>query len=205
MHFIAKAAAGAIALTGLVVGTSTPATSAVHVNIGIGAPWGYYSDCGDYWWDPVYVDGVWYQGPICWRWRNGVRVFWLHGRWHRHGWRGAMPRHWRWGHRGFVRWGHHRRPRNWRPHHRVGHGGHRDRHDRVRDRIRDHRDNHHDGHRGRDRDRDRDRNGHNGHGGGRDRDRDRGHNGGGGGGDGKGDRGRNRDRDRDRGGRGHRD
>src|SRR6185295_2443951 len=75
-----KAAVGALAVVGLAAGVTTPADARVSVAIGIGAPWGHPSACYDYWWDPVYVDGVWYQGPICWRWRHGVRVFFLHGR-----------------------------------------------------------------------------------------------------------------------------
>src|SRR5262245_13305701 len=125
-----KAAVGALAVVGLAAGVTTPADARVSVAIGIGAPWGHPSSCYDYWWDPVYVDGVWYQGPICWRWRHGVRVFFLHGRWHRHGWHGPLPRHWGWGRRGFVRWGWGHRPHGWRPghhgggHHGHGHGGH---------------------------------------------------------------------------------
>ena len=105
-------------------------------------PWGYPPDYCNYevYDQPVYVGGVWYRGPIYWRYDNGVRVFWVNGAWRRHEWVGPMPRHWRWGHRGFMTWhgkthfgrhswvigGHN----NWHPRHGGhggdGHGGHGD-------------------------------------------------------------------------------
>jgi hypothetical protein len=35
---------------------------------------------------------------------DGVRVFWINGRWHQHGWVGPLPTQWTWGRKGFVSW-----------------------------------------------------------------------------------------------------
>ena len=43
------------------------------------------------WYDPIYVGGIWYDGPIYWRNFGGERSFWLNGGWHRDEWRGARP------------------------------------------------------------------------------------------------------------------
>jgi hypothetical protein len=41
--------------------------------------------------EPVFVDGAWYRGPIYYRWSGGVRLFWYHGTWRRDEWRGPRP------------------------------------------------------------------------------------------------------------------
>ncbi len=105
MRTIAKFALGALMLGGAALGLATPAEARVFVGIGIGG--GYYGpppdadyDEGaycdpdsrwydpyrcpdyDYWYDPIFIDGVWVHGPFRWHWENGHRVFWYH-----HGWR----------------------------------------------------------------------------------------------------------------------
>jgi hypothetical protein len=46
-------------------------------------PWGmpdrYCDDLVAF--DPVYYDGVWYQGPIFYRWKHGHKMHWLKGDW----------------------------------------------------------------------------------------------------------------------------
>jgi len=128
MKLLTKAALGALAVSTLALGTATPADARVVIGIGIGAPWGYPAGaCGAYWYQPVYVGSVWYQGPICYRWSHGHRLFWLHGGWHAHAWHGPMPRHFNWGHHGFVRWnghGHGHNGHGWHNGHIGHHGGH---------------------------------------------------------------------------------
>lgn len=54
-------------------------------------PWGLPPDYCDYpvYSGPVMWNGMWYRGPIYYRWERGVRLFWLNGGWHRNGWRGG--------------------------------------------------------------------------------------------------------------------
>ena len=61
-------------------------------------PWGYPPDYCDYnvWYQPVYVGGLWYSGPIYYRDFGGDRMFWLNGGWHRDEWRGERPAHIDW-------------------------------------------------------------------------------------------------------------
>jgi hypothetical protein len=68
-------------------------------------PWGYPADYCNYevWDQPVYADGIWYNGPIYTRADGGVRWFWIRGRWRRHAWTGTLPA-FRWGRAGFVNW-----------------------------------------------------------------------------------------------------
>jgi len=131
MKLLTKAALGALAVATMAVGATQPADARVVIGVGIGAPWGYPAGaCGAYWYDPVYVDGIWYQGPICYRFVHGRRVFWINGGWRAHAWRGAFPRHFRWGHHGFVRWhgghggGHHNGGGGGGHHNGGGGGGH---------------------------------------------------------------------------------
>lgn len=56
-------------------------------------PWGYPPDYCNYnvWYEPIYIGGLWYSGPIYYRDFGGERRFWLNGGWHRDEWRGARP------------------------------------------------------------------------------------------------------------------
>jgi hypothetical protein len=69
--------------------------------------------------EPVFVDGAWYRGPIYYRWSGGVRLFWYHGAWRRDEWRGPRPAR--------IEW------RDWHQHGdwRDGWRGDREWHDRV--------------------------------------------------------------------------
>ena len=71
-------------------------------------PWGLPPDYCDYpvYFEPVFVDGYWYRGPIYYRWEGGERLFWLNGGWRRDQWRGPRPQI-RWQQRGG--WGRDRR------------------------------------------------------------------------------------------------
>jgi hypothetical protein len=104
MKNIKKIALGALMLAGTAVGFSQPASAGVSVGIGIGIPgpayYGpayacepYYDSydpygCGAYYSGPVFIDGVWFNGPLRWRAWGGRREFWWHGGWHvGSGWR----------------------------------------------------------------------------------------------------------------------
>ena len=106
MKKITKFALGALMLAGTAIGVSQPAAAGVSVGIGIGIPgpayYGpayacdpYYNDydeygCGAYYSDPVFLDGVWFNGPLRWRDWGGRREFWWHGGWHvGSGWRSS--------------------------------------------------------------------------------------------------------------------
>src|ERR1700749_614462 len=102
MKKIAKLALGALMLAGTAatVGT-TPANAGVSVGIGVGVPGPYYgygpgwcrwhpyrcAGYDPYYYDdayyngPVFIDGVWFNGPLRWRWWGGARQFWWHGGW----------------------------------------------------------------------------------------------------------------------------
>ena len=56
-------------------------------------PWGYPPDYCRYqvWYEPVYVGGLWYNGPIYYRNYSGLNWFWLNGGWRRDEWRGPRP------------------------------------------------------------------------------------------------------------------
>ena len=98
MKNIKKIALGALMLAGTAVGLSQPASAGVSVGIGIGIPgpayYGpayacepYYDSydpygCGAYYSGPVFIDGVWFNGPLRWRAWGGGRQFWWHGGWH---------------------------------------------------------------------------------------------------------------------------
>jgi hypothetical protein len=98
MKSFKKFALGALLLAGSAIGVSAPANAGVHVGIGIGIPgpayygpaytcdpyYDYYDEygCGAYYTGPVFIDGVWFNGPLRWRNWGGGRQFWWHGGWH---------------------------------------------------------------------------------------------------------------------------
>src|SRR6185312_6336955 len=97
MKNLKKLALGALMLAGSAVGLSQPASAGVHVGIGIGIPgpayygpayacdpyYDYYDEygCGAYYSGPVFIDGIWVNEPVRWRWWGGHRQFWWHGGW----------------------------------------------------------------------------------------------------------------------------
>ena len=102
MKMTFKSALAATAMTAVAaLMVSVPATAGVDVSVGIGVPApvlvvgpgpGYSPYEGQYYYDPIFVSGFWYHGPHRWKMRNGHRVYFLNGRWHRNEWRnGAMP------------------------------------------------------------------------------------------------------------------
>jgi hypothetical protein len=104
MTSLKKLALGALMLAGTAIGVSAPANAGVHVGIGIGIPgpayygpayacdpyYDYYDPygCGAYYSGPVFIDGIWINEPLRWRWWGGHRQFWWHGGWH-------VGTHWR--------------------------------------------------------------------------------------------------------------
>ena len=111
MNRIGKAAIGAVMMAGAATAATLAATEAaqagVHVGIGIGIPGpgpvyeGYYGPgyyppgpCAYYnyyysgycgypmYSDPVWIGGVWYNGPHYYRWWGGQPYVWAHGGWH---------------------------------------------------------------------------------------------------------------------------
>ena len=122
MKLFAKAALGALMLAGATALTAAPAEARVSVGIGLGFGGGYYGppayaycdrysrwydpyrcdrydDYYDYYDGPVFIDGIWWNGPFRSRYYGGQRQFY----WHNH-WRGGSGFH----HDGFRRWGGHR-------------------------------------------------------------------------------------------------
>ncbi len=118
MKRFAKLALGALLLAGATAITTAPADARVTVGIGIGIPGPYYGPhyyygpprysgycdpygpyydpyyCDDYapvayWYDPVFIDGVWVRGPFRWHWDHGRRAFWVHGGWRYDEWHGG--------------------------------------------------------------------------------------------------------------------
>jgi hypothetical protein len=61
-------------------------------------PWGYPPDYCRYrvWYDPVYVGGIWYWGPIYYGVFWGATWFWLNGYWWHDEWHGERPIHHNW-------------------------------------------------------------------------------------------------------------
>ena len=145
MKRIAKIALGALLLAGATAVTTAPADAHVSFGISVGVP-GYYGpppgyygrpdpycdpyssyydpyDCDDYgppgtWDEPVFYDGIWFNGPLRWRWYGGHRQFYYHGGWHGgSGWHDNSFHHggghWSGGHGGGSgghsggHWGHH--------------------------------------------------------------------------------------------------
>ena len=113
MKRIAKLALGALLLAGTATLTAAPASAqSVGISFGFGPgyegfsdpcdyynyydeapPWGLPPDYCDYpvYFEPVFLDGYWYRGPIYYRWYGGERLFWLNGSWRRDQWRGGRP------------------------------------------------------------------------------------------------------------------
>ena len=116
MKILAKAAFGALILTGAVAASVAPANA--HVSIGIGVPGPYgspfygppcayqgyspYCDYG-YYDGPVFIDGIWLpRGHYSHRFWGGHHQFLYNGSWQN----GAWGRSGHWG--GHGGWGHHR-------------------------------------------------------------------------------------------------
>jgi len=112
MNRIFKAAFVTILLTGAAVLGGTPAKADVAIGFSFGYDGGYFSDPCDYYdyydrpppwglppdyceypvyFEPIYVGGSWYRGPVYYRWYGGDRMFWINGRWRRDEWRGPRP------------------------------------------------------------------------------------------------------------------
>ncbi len=121
MKRYARAALGALLLAGSSFLMAAPASAAVGISFGFGGPgyavsdpcdyydfysapppWGLPPDYCDYpvYSEPVFFDGLWYRGPIYYRWNHGQRLFWLHGGWRSDGWRGPRPGGISWQNRG---------------------------------------------------------------------------------------------------------
>jgi hypothetical protein len=120
MEKFAKAALGAFMLAAGVFAFAAPASAQVGISFGFGdgfavfdscdyydyydqaPPWGLPDDYCDYplYFEPVFFDGLWYRGPIFYRWTHGHRVFWLNGGWREDGRRGAPPPAIAWENRG---------------------------------------------------------------------------------------------------------
>ena len=68
-------------------------------------PWGMPDEYCDYpvWFEPVFFDGLWYRGPIYYRWTHGHRHYWLNGGWRDDTWTGPRPSHIAWNDRGIAR------------------------------------------------------------------------------------------------------
>ena len=93
MKRIAKTALGALMLTGATFAMTMPAAAYAGVEFGFGGPGFVFGDpcdyydyydaygCGAYYTGPVFVDGVWFNGPLRWRWWGGHRQFWWHNGW----------------------------------------------------------------------------------------------------------------------------
>lgn len=119
-----KTVYGALALWGALVAWTAPADAGTEVGISFGwygpgvipfgdpcayydyydiaPPWGLPPDYCDYpvYFGSVFWDGLWYRGPIYYRWYGGERLYWLNGGWHRDSWRGGRPPQVRWQDRG---------------------------------------------------------------------------------------------------------
>ena len=111
MRKLTKIALGTCAILAAVA-TTAPAQARVDIGIGLGFPgYGYpayygpparavcdpysrwydpyscryyYADYGydDFYYGPVFIDGVWINGPVRWRSFGGRREFFWHGGWH---------------------------------------------------------------------------------------------------------------------------
>jgi hypothetical protein len=122
MKFLGKALFGAVMLAGTSIALSSPASAYVDVGISFGwgapiygfdpcdyydyydepPPWGLPDDFCDYpvYFEPIFIDGYWYRGPIYYRWTHGRRLFWVNGAWREDRWRGSRPSHITWNDRG---------------------------------------------------------------------------------------------------------
>ena len=139
MRFLAKAAVGALLLAGASMAGAAPAAAQADFGVSFGSddpaygfdpcdyydyydeppPWGMPDEYCDYpvWFEPVFFDGLWYRGPIYYRWTHGHRHYWLNGGWRDDTWTGPRPSHIVWNDHGA-----HLRVRGFRP--GIGfHGG----------------------------------------------------------------------------------
>lgn len=112
MNRVFGAALMAALLTGVAVLGGAPAKADVAIGFSFGVDGGYFSDPCDYYdyydqpppwglppdyceypvyFEPIYVGGSWYRGPVYYRWYGGDRLFWINGRWRRDEWRGPRP------------------------------------------------------------------------------------------------------------------
>jgi hypothetical protein len=108
MKMILKSALMAATIAGATAFFPTLASAQIGITLGIGGPGpiiapvyapcgpgygpcgeGYNPYEGEYYYDPIFFDGSWYHGPYRWRMRDGVRVFWIDGGWHRNEWSGG--------------------------------------------------------------------------------------------------------------------
>jgi hypothetical protein len=96
MKTFTKIAVGALMLAGATLGVAVPANAGVAVGVTIGTPavgvqvgnpcFKPYrfrpAYCGyPFYGQPLFVDGVWYHGPVYVRTIGGARYFWLHNGW----------------------------------------------------------------------------------------------------------------------------
>jgi len=97
MKILLKSAIAAVVLLGTTAMIAQPASAGVGVSVGIALPGsgygpGYVPYDNDYYYDPIYIGGAWYHGPYRWQMRNGERMFYVNGGWHRNEWRnGPRP------------------------------------------------------------------------------------------------------------------
>jgi hypothetical protein len=106
MRKFLKTVIAAAAFSGAVAAVASPASAqGFSFGFGSGGITFSYSSGGfcDSWgcpprfWDmpvyygPVFFRGDWYQGPVYYRIRFGVREYWVRGGWHRDEWRGPRP------------------------------------------------------------------------------------------------------------------
>jgi len=104
MNRIAKTALGALMLAGTAVAVAAPASAGWSFGIGVGPgyygpaygppAWAYcdprsryydpyYCDDYDYYYGaPIFIDGIWFSGPLRSRWYGGHREFWVNNGWH---------------------------------------------------------------------------------------------------------------------------
>jgi hypothetical protein len=98
MKTLLKSALAAAVLLGTTATITQPASAGVSVGITLPGVYvspygpGYVAYDSDYYYDPIYIGGAWYHGPYRWQMRNGERMFYVNGGWHRNEWRnGPMP------------------------------------------------------------------------------------------------------------------
>jgi hypothetical protein len=108
MKTFAKYALGAAMLSGAAFAAASPASAQVSFELQFGNPgYGryysppprvycdprnrYFRACDDYYYDPVYYRGRWYDEPMRYRWSGNVRYFWIDNGWRRDEWRGPRP------------------------------------------------------------------------------------------------------------------
>ncbi|HTT85582.1 MAG TPA: hypothetical protein VMF67_19050 [Rhizomicrobium sp.] len=96
MNTFKKIAVGALMLAGATLGVAVPANAGVAVGVTVGTPGvavGVGNPCFKpyrfrpaycgypVYGQPLFVDGVWYRGPVYVRTVGGTRYFWLHNGW----------------------------------------------------------------------------------------------------------------------------